>query len=194
MAHRPRKRRPGAGLWTSGQFELALEPARWPWTTRCVAHRANLCPLAHSLSPRRLQRKRKPKFKRYKGCPIPARRTPRMRAWQGPEGRCWTSPKGGNRGACRSGAIDAWRLWRFGAIASHAHADAGGQPATGATADDDFGIGAGSSADATSSLAVPAAVAAALLPGRRLNEQRRHPASSEHDVHRACAVGGARIA
>ena len=23
-------------------------------------------------------------------------------AWHGPEGRCWTSPKGGNRGACRS--------------------------------------------------------------------------------------------
>jgi len=32
--------------------ELALEPARWPWTKRCVAHRASLCPLAHSLPPR----------------------------------------------------------------------------------------------------------------------------------------------
>lgn len=42
----------GAGLWTSGQFELALEPARWPWTTLRVAHRTSLCPLAHSLPPR----------------------------------------------------------------------------------------------------------------------------------------------
>jgi hypothetical protein len=30
------------GLWTSGQFELALEPARLPWTTLRVDHRANL--------------------------------------------------------------------------------------------------------------------------------------------------------
>jgi len=36
------------------------------------------------------------------GCPTPARWPPRTRAWLRPEGRCWTSPKGGNRGASRS--------------------------------------------------------------------------------------------
>jgi transposase len=32
----------GSRLWTSGQFKLTLEPARWPWTTPCVAHRTGL--------------------------------------------------------------------------------------------------------------------------------------------------------
>jgi hypothetical protein len=50
-AHRPRKL-PRRGAVDSGQFELSLEPARWPWTTLRVAHRARLCPLAHSLPPR----------------------------------------------------------------------------------------------------------------------------------------------
>jgi hypothetical protein len=43
-----RRTAPGVGLWTNGQFQLALEPAGLPWTTLRVDHRASLCPLDHS--------------------------------------------------------------------------------------------------------------------------------------------------
>ena len=75
------------GLWTSGQFELPLEPARLPWTTRCVAHRASLCPLAHSPLPRLSKltpiKRQKPLNQRYKG-----------RARSGPVAEPWRSQTG----------------------------------------------------------------------------------------------------
>jgi hypothetical protein len=46
---------PSNGRPYRDQFELSLEPARLPWTTLRVAHRADLCPLAHSLPPRSLR-------------------------------------------------------------------------------------------------------------------------------------------
>jgi len=41
-----REKRRGAGAVDKWTVRAALEPARLPWTTLRVAHRASLCPLA----------------------------------------------------------------------------------------------------------------------------------------------------
>lgn len=103
------------------------------------------------------------------GCPTPARRTPRTQAWQGSEGRCWTSPKGGNHGACRSGSIDASALWRFEQGPSDAHPGIATRRPAAAAAGDVFAIGERCSRSAAGVVALPAEVVDAGQPRRQPN-------------------------
>ena len=103
------------------------------------------------------------------------------------------APREETAGHAAVGSVDAWRLWRLGTFPSRANPDTAVQTAALATAAEVFAMDAACSRGATNSIAVHPAVVDATLPNRRRDEQRRHLASNEHDVHCAGFVGGARI-